>query len=109
MEKTGLTADLVRHWFSTQGSLLQNKPTAAQTTGAVAAGVAGTTGSSPPEQQPAGGMDQKMEQSVSGFTTDAEKTNAEDILNASKGNNVHASSMFFPNVPKKNKRLRTDV
>uniref|UniRef100_A0A8C7XVK5 Zinc fingers and homeoboxes 3b n=1 Tax=Oryzias sinensis TaxID=183150 RepID=A0A8C7XVK5_9TELE len=84
VEKTGLTADLVRHWFSTQGSLLQNKPTAAQTTGAVAAGVAGTTGSSPLEQQPAGGMDQKMEQSVSSFTTDAEKTNAEDILNASK-------------------------
>ncbi|RVE70655.1 hypothetical protein OJAV_G00066630 [Oryzias javanicus] len=84
VEKTGLTADLVRHWFSTRVSLLQSKPTAAQTTGAVAAGVAGTPGSSPPEQQPAGGTEQKMEQSVSSFTTDAEKTNTKEILNACK-------------------------
>nr|XP_015823539.2 zinc fingers and homeoboxes protein 3 [Nothobranchius furzeri]XP_054601961.1 zinc fingers and homeoboxes protein 3 [Nothobranchius furzeri] len=91
-ERSGLTTDLVRHWFSTQASPLGMKQAAAaaQTTGAglVGTGVAAeppTTGSSPLEPQPGGGTEEKMEQSVCGVTTGAEEASADETVNAAKG------------------------
>uniref|UniRef100_A0A1A7Y6D9 Zinc fingers and homeoboxes 3 n=1 Tax=Iconisemion striatum TaxID=60296 RepID=A0A1A7Y6D9_9TELE len=88
-EKSGLTTDLVRHWFSTRVVPLGTKQAAAaQTTGPVGTGVAAeppTTGSSPLESQPGGGTEEKMEQSVCGVTTEAEEASADETVNAAKG------------------------
>ncbi|XP_008412110.1 zinc fingers and homeoboxes protein 3 isoform X1 [Poecilia reticulata] len=75
-EKTGLTSDLVRHWFSTRGAMPDAKQSAGQRvgTGAVAAeeAEAAPTGSSAPEPQPGGGTEEKMEQSVCGAEAEAD-------------------------------------
>ncbi|KAL3974564.1 olfactory receptor [Sarotherodon galilaeus] len=89
-QSSGLTTDLVRHWFSTKVSLQQTAAAsaAAHTTAMrpVAPGVAAeppTTGSSPPELQ-AGG-EEKMEASVCSVATEAEDANADETVNATKG------------------------
>ncbi|XP_041860078.1 zinc fingers and homeoboxes protein 3 [Melanotaenia boesemani] len=86
---SGLSADLVRHWFSTKTAQLKTKQAAAHTTEAssVVPGVAGepqTTGPSPLEPQPGGGTEEKMEQSVCGVATEAEETNTDKNVNANK-------------------------
>ncbi|CAI5647741.1 unnamed protein product [Oreochromis niloticus] len=89
-QSSGLTTDLVRHWFSTKASLQQTAAASAapHTTAMrpVAPGVAAeppTTGSSPPELQ-AGG-EEKMEASVCSVATEAEDANADETVNATKG------------------------
>lgn len=89
-QSSGLTTDLVRHWFSTKASLEQTPAAAAHTTGArlVAPGAAAeprTTGSSPPELQAGGGMEEKMEASVCSVATEAEDANADETVNTAKG------------------------
>ncbi|XP_026187902.1 zinc fingers and homeoboxes protein 3 [Mastacembelus armatus] len=92
-QKSGLTTDLVQHWFSTKASLPRVEQTAAaRSTGprAVASGVAAesqTTGSSPLEPQPGGGMEVKMEQSVCGVTAEAEKATTDKTVNPTEGTN----------------------
>ncbi|XP_023192279.1 zinc fingers and homeoboxes protein 3-like isoform X2 [Xiphophorus maculatus] len=79
-EKTGLTGDLVRHWFSTRGAIPDAKQSAAQQAGteAVAAeeAAAPPTGSSALEPQPGGGTEEKMEPSVCGAEADADSSAA---------------------------------
>lgn len=92
-QTSGLTVDLVRHWFSTKTSSPRTDQTAAaaaHTTGTrpVAPGVAAeprTTGSSPLEPQPGGGTEEKMEQSVCGVARDAEEANTDKTVNATEG------------------------
>ncbi|XP_035809483.2 zinc fingers and homeoboxes protein 3 isoform X1 [Amphiprion ocellaris] len=92
-DTTGLTVDLVRYWFSTKAPLHRMEQTAAAahktgTRPVAPAGVAAeqrTTGSSPPEPQPGGGTEEKMEQSVCGVATEAEEVNADKTVNATKG------------------------
>ncbi|XP_019951616.1 zinc fingers and homeoboxes protein 3 [Paralichthys olivaceus] len=90
-DASGLTTDLVRHWFSTKASLPQTEQTVAAFVtgpGPVAPGVAAepqTTGSSPLESQPGGGTEEKMEQSVCGVKTDAEEANTDETVNPTKG------------------------
>ncbi|XP_020500544.2 zinc fingers and homeoboxes protein 3 [Labrus bergylta] len=83
-EASGLTADLVRYWFSTKASLHGAENTAA----AVVARGAATDpqkGSSPLEPQPGGGTEEKMEQSVCGFSTEAEEANPDKTVNPTEG------------------------
>lgn len=89
---SGLTTDLVRHWFSTKASLPQVEQTSAAhaagprpvTPGATAE--PRTTGSSPLEPQPGGGTEEKMEQSVCGVATEAEEeANTDKTVNPTKG------------------------
>ncbi|XP_014878549.1 zinc fingers and homeoboxes protein 3 isoform X2 [Poecilia latipinna] len=79
-EKTGLTSDLVRHWFSTRGAMPDAKQSAAQRAGTGAIGAeeaaAAPTGSSAPEPQQGGGTEEKMEQSVCGAEADADSSAA---------------------------------
>ncbi|XP_027877013.1 zinc fingers and homeoboxes protein 3 isoform X2 [Xiphophorus couchianus] len=79
-EKTGLTGDLVRHWFSTRGAIPDAKQSSAQQAGteAVAAeeAAAPPTGSSALEPQPGGGTEEKMEPSVCGAEADADNSAA---------------------------------
>ncbi|XP_034446387.1 zinc fingers and homeoboxes protein 3 isoform X2 [Hippoglossus hippoglossus] len=88
-DESGLTTDLVRHWFATKASLPQTEQTVAVTgPGPVAPGVATeppTTGSSPLESEPGGGTEEKMEQSVCGVTTDPEEANTDETVNPTKG------------------------
>lgn len=90
-QASGLTADLVRHWFSTKASLPQMEQTgAAHTTGPrpVAPGAATepcTTGSSPLEPQTEGGKEEKMEESEFGVTEEEEEADAEKTVNPTKG------------------------
>uniref|UniRef100_A0A3Q3PZD9 Homeobox domain-containing protein n=1 Tax=Monopterus albus TaxID=43700 RepID=A0A3Q3PZD9_MONAL len=81
-QASGLTADLVQHWFSTKASSPQMKQTAAaHSTGPrhqVAPGAA-RTGSSPLEPQSGGGTE------VCGVTTEAEEANADKTVNPSEG------------------------
>ncbi|XP_035512000.1 zinc fingers and homeoboxes protein 3 [Morone saxatilis] len=97
-EASGLTADLVRHWFSTKASLPQMEQTTTTAAAAAVVHAAGprpvapgaaaeprTTGSSPLEPQPGGGTEEKMEQSVCGVTTEAEEANADVTVNPTKG------------------------
>ncbi|XP_043970413.1 zinc fingers and homeoboxes protein 3 isoform X2 [Gambusia affinis] len=85
-EKTGLTGDLVRHWFSTRGAIPDAKQSAAQRAGTDAVGAeeaaAAPTGSSALEPQPGGGTEEKMEQSVCGAEADADSsaTGSEEVL-----------------------------
>ncbi|KAF3860568.1 hypothetical protein F7725_000823, partial [Dissostichus mawsoni] len=81
-QASGLTADLVRHWFSTTASLpLLEQTAAAQETEPKAVAEPRTTGSSPPEPQPGGGTEEKMEQSVCGVATEAEEANTDETVN----------------------------
>ncbi|XP_059189562.1 zinc fingers and homeoboxes protein 3 [Centropristis striata] len=92
-EATGLTADLVRYWFSTKASLprLEQTAAAAQETGPGpvapdAAAEPQTAGSSPSEPQPGGGTEENMEQSVCGVATEEEEeANADKTVNPTKG------------------------
>lgn len=90
-QTSGLTVDLVRHWFATKALLPRTEqPAAADTTGMrpVAPGVAAeprTTGSSPLEPQPGGGTEEKMEQSVCGVATEAKDGNTDKTVNATIG------------------------
>ncbi|XP_037628047.1 zinc fingers and homeoboxes protein 3 [Sebastes umbrosus] len=87
----GLTADLVRHWFSTKASLPRLEQTAAAhatepSPGSPdAAAEPRSTGSSPLEPQPGGGTEEKMEQSVCGVATEAEEADADKTVNPTKG------------------------
>lgn len=80
-EASGLTSDLVRHWFSTQASLNRMEQTIAAHVAAprpVSPGASAepqTTRSSPLEPQAGGGMEEKMEQSVCGVATEAQQAN----------------------------------
>ncbi|XP_021171962.2 zinc fingers and homeoboxes protein 3 isoform X1 [Fundulus heteroclitus] len=79
-EKTGLTSDLVRHWFSTRAATPDVKQGAAHRTGPVAAAepaAPSSAGSSPLEPQPGGGTEEKMEQSVCGVATEAQEANGD--------------------------------
>ncbi|XP_032376693.1 zinc fingers and homeoboxes protein 3 [Etheostoma spectabile] len=92
-EASGLTADLVRYWFSTKASLPRLEKTAAAHEAepgpvapeAAAAAEPRTTGSSPMEPQPGGGVEEKMEQSVCGVATEAEEANTDKTVNPAKG------------------------
>uniref|UniRef100_A0A672J936 Zinc fingers and homeoboxes 3 n=1 Tax=Salarias fasciatus TaxID=181472 RepID=A0A672J936_SALFA len=95
-QSSGLTTDLVRHWFSSKASPSRIEPPAAPAAGRakgirpVSAGVAAepqTTGSSPLEPQPGCGTAEDMEQSVCGATAAAEeKAKADEPVNAAQGN-----------------------
>ncbi|XP_017270614.1 zinc fingers and homeoboxes protein 3 [Kryptolebias marmoratus] len=93
-ERSGLTADLVRYWFSTRVTPAGPKQAAApQTTGteAVRAGAAAepptttAAGSSPLEPRPGGGTEDKMDLSVCGATSEATEANTNKTPNAAKG------------------------
>ncbi|CAG6021546.1 unnamed protein product [Menidia menidia] len=91
-ETSGLTTDLVRHWFASRATQPERKRTAAPTTaaGPAAPAVAAVpppppTGSSPLEPQPGGGTEEKMEQSVCGVATQAEQANADKTVDTAKG------------------------
>ncbi|XP_026223129.1 zinc fingers and homeoboxes protein 3 isoform X3 [Anabas testudineus] len=88
-QASGLTVDLVQHWFSGKASLPLTEQTAARVIGPrpVAPGLPAeprTTGSSPLEPQPGGGTEVKMEQSVCGVATE-EKANTEKTVNPTEG------------------------
>ncbi|XP_015234746.1 PREDICTED: zinc fingers and homeoboxes protein 3-like isoform X1 [Cyprinodon variegatus] len=74
-EKTGLTSDLVRHWFSTRMVIPDGKRAAVDRTGT--GPEPPSAGSSPLEPQPGGGTEEKMEQSVCGAATESEEANTE--------------------------------
>ncbi|KAI3357650.1 hypothetical protein L3Q82_016062 [Scortum barcoo] len=86
---SGLTTDLVRHWFSTKASLSRLEQTAASHAPGPrpiepgAATEPRSTGSSPLEPQPGGGTEEKMEPSVCGVATEAEE--ADETVNPCKG------------------------
>ncbi|XP_029363285.1 zinc fingers and homeoboxes protein 3 [Echeneis naucrates] len=87
---SGLTADLVRHWFSTKASLAQMEQTEADATGPSpvapdAAAERPTPECSPQESQRGGGAEEKMEQSVCGVITEAEEANPDKTMNPPKG------------------------
>lgn len=88
---SGLTGDLVRHWFSKQASFSRTEQAAAAQVAAprpVVPGVAAeprTTGSSPLEPQAGRGTEDKMEQSVCGVTPGALEAKADRIVNPAKG------------------------
>ncbi|XP_068199722.1 zinc fingers and homeoboxes protein 3 isoform X2 [Antennarius striatus] len=88
-EVSGLTTDLVRHWFSNQASTKRTEQTAATRVGGArqvspeTATGPQTAGSSPLEPQPGGGTEEKMEQSVCGVATGAE-ANANKTVNPVK-------------------------
>ncbi|CAB1451008.1 unnamed protein product, partial [Pleuronectes platessa] len=87
-DESGLTTDLVRHWFATKASLPQTEQTVVTGPGPVAPGVAAepqTTGSSPLESEPGGGTEEKMEQSVCGVATEPEEANTDETVNPTKG------------------------
>ncbi|XP_056241192.1 zinc fingers and homeoboxes protein 3 [Seriola aureovittata] len=90
-QASGLTTDLVRHWFSTKAASPHMEQTAdSDATGPkpVAPGVEAepqTTGSSPLESQPGGGTEEKMEQSVCGVATEAEEAKTDETVNPTKG------------------------
>ncbi|XP_011600785.2 zinc fingers and homeoboxes protein 3 isoform X2 [Takifugu rubripes] len=88
---SGLTGDLVRHWFSKQASFSRMEQAAAAQVAVprpVVPGVAAesqTTGSSPLEPQAGRGTEDKMEQSVCGVTPGALEAKAARIVNPVKG------------------------
>uniref|UniRef100_UPI0037E8F5C8 LOW QUALITY PROTEIN: zinc fingers and homeoboxes protein 3 n=1 Tax=Semicossyphus pulcher TaxID=241346 RepID=UPI0037E8F5C8 len=88
-EASGLTADLVRYWFSTKASSHRMERTAAaagpRPVVQGAAAESQTTGSSPSEPQPGGGTEEKMEQSVCGVATEVEEANDDETVNPTKG------------------------
>eukprot|EP00066_Takifugu_rubripes_P011518 XP_011600784.1 PREDICTED: zinc fingers and homeoboxes protein 3 isoform X1 [Takifugu rubripes] len=87
---SGLTGDLVRHWFSKQASFSRMEQAAAAQVAVprpVVPGVAAesqTTGSSPLEPQAGRGTEDKMEQSVCGVTPGALEAKAARIVNPVK-------------------------
>ncbi|XP_068996620.1 zinc fingers and homeoboxes protein 3 [Embiotoca jacksoni] len=85
-QTSGLTTDLVRHWFSTKASPGATEQTAGTRPAAPGAAAESqtTTGSSPPEPGPpaGGGTEEKMEQSVCGV---AEEADADKTVNAAEG------------------------
>lgn len=88
---SGLTGDLVRHWFSKQASFSRMEQAAAAQVAVprpVVPGVAAeprTTGSSPLEPQAGRGTEDKMEQSVCGVTPGTLEAKADRIVNPVKG------------------------
>ncbi|XP_042347305.1 zinc fingers and homeoboxes protein 3 [Plectropomus leopardus] len=86
-QASGLTADLVRHWFSMKAT---EQSAAARATGAGpvapdAAAEPRSAGSSPLEPQPGGGTEEKMEQSVCGVAAEAEEeADADKTVNPTK-------------------------
>lgn len=80
-EASGLTADLVRYWFSTKASSLQLDQTDALRPVVPSAEALMPGSSSPLEPQPGAGNEEKMEQSVCGVTSEAEKTNVDKSVN----------------------------
>lgn len=104
-QASGLTADLVRHWFSTKASLPRMEHAAAAAAASHtaeprpaapdAAAEPRTTGSSPLEPQPGGGTEEKMEQSVCGVATEAEEANTDMTVNLTEGNLHVWSSLYW--------------
>lgn len=93
---SGLTADLVRHWFSTKASSPRMEQTAAAHAAeprpvSPDAAAEPQTRSSPLEQQPGGGTEEKMEQSVCGAATEVEETNTDETVNPTKGIHLWSS------------------
>ncbi|KAG7520980.1 hypothetical protein JOB18_040016 [Solea senegalensis] len=92
VQQSGLTADLVKHWFTTKATLLQTEPRNRVTAYVaelepVVPGMAAPpqpTGSSPLESQPGGGSEEKMEQSVCGGVA-PEEVNADKTLDPTEG------------------------
>ncbi|XP_044068860.1 zinc fingers and homeoboxes protein 3 isoform X3 [Siniperca chuatsi] len=89
VQASGLTADLVRYWFSTKASLPRTEQTPAAHAAeprpvAPDAAAEPRTGSSPLEPQPGGGTEEKMEQSVCGVATEVED-NTDKTVNPTKG------------------------
>lgn len=88
MAASGLTGDLVRHWFSKQASLSRVEKAAAAAPRPVVPGeaVAPTaTGSCPPGTQAGRGTEERMEQSVCGVTPVALEAKSDRTVNAAKG------------------------
>lgn len=88
VQTSGLSVELVRHWFSTKKSL----PRVEQSAAAVAPGTAsepqttGVCGSPPLEPQQGGGeKEEKMEQSVCGATNAAEEAGSDKTVKLTKG------------------------
>ncbi|CAK6968222.1 zinc fingers and homeoboxes protein 3 [Scomber scombrus] len=91
-QASGLTPDLVRHWFSTKASSPQMEQTGtAHTKGPRPVTPSSpnephTTGSSPLEPQTEGGKEEKMEEPVFGVTEEEEEeANADKTVNPTKG------------------------
>ncbi|KAM9343187.1 zinc fingers and homeoboxes protein 3 isoform 1-T3 [Pholidichthys leucotaenia] len=88
---SGLTTDLVRHWFSTKAPLNRNEqiaPAPAAGAGTVVPGVADepqTMRSSPVEPQPGGGTDENSEQTVSCVATEKDDTNTDKMAVTTEG------------------------
>lgn len=95
-QTSGLTADLVRHWFSSRASLPridQPATPAAHTTGirslsAVVTAEPPTNGSSPLEPQPGGGTEEDIEQSVCGVTAAAEEARTDEPVSTAECNST---------------------
>lgn len=89
---SGLTGDLVRHWFSRQAPLSRMEKAASAQVAAPRPVVPGeaveptATGSSSPLEPQAGrGTEEKMEQSVCGVAPGALKANTDRTVNPTKG------------------------
>lgn len=88
---SGLTGDLVRHWFSKQASLSRVEKAAAAQVAVPRPVVPGeaveppAAGSSPLEPQAGRGTEEKMEQSVCGVAPEALEANTDRIVNPAKG------------------------
>ncbi|XP_067384650.1 zinc fingers and homeoboxes protein 3 isoform X2 [Channa argus] len=87
-QSSGLTADLVQHWFFSKASLARTEQSAGAGPRPVAPSIAAesrTTGPSLLEPQPGGGMEVKMEQSVCGDLREAEEVKTDKTVNPTKG------------------------
>ncbi|XP_054636515.1 zinc fingers and homeoboxes protein 3 [Dunckerocampus dactyliophorus] len=83
---TGLTTDLVRHWFATRASVAQREPTSAvKPTLSGAAQPPSSAGSSPLEPHPRGGRNEKIEQSLCGTASQAEEGNTDKTVSPTEG------------------------
>lgn len=88
---SGLTGDLVRHWFCKQASLSRTEKAAAAQVAAPRPVVPGeaveptATGSSPLEPQAGRGTEEKMEQSICGVAPRVLEANTDRIANLAKG------------------------
>ncbi|XP_068603808.1 zinc fingers and homeoboxes protein 3 [Brachionichthys hirsutus] len=86
-EASGLTTDLVRHWFSNQASLSRMEQSAAANVGGArrvspdAPAEPRAAGPSPLEPQPGGGTEEKMEESVCGVSAGVEEADGDKAVN----------------------------
>lgn len=91
MAASGLTGDLVRHWFSKQASLSRMEKAAAAQVAVPRPVVPGeaveppATGSSPLEPQAGRGTEEKMEQSVCGVAAEVAEAKTDRIVKPAQG------------------------